>query len=97
MAETLSFLERVRQQLAEFHPMERQLAEFVLDFPGDLASYAANELAALSGVSNATVSRFIKRSSITRPTAPAPVPVTLATNRSRPANRCQRLSLQRLP
>lgn len=58
---SLSFLARVRQHLAEFHPMERQLAEFVLDFPGDLASYAANELAALSGVSNATVSRFIKR------------------------------------
>lgn len=56
-----SFLARVRQHLAEFHPMERQLAEFVLDFPGDLASYAANELATLSGVSNATVSRFIKR------------------------------------
>lgn len=41
--------------------MERQLAEFVLDFPGDLASYAASELASLAGVSNATVTRFIKR------------------------------------
>lgn len=41
--------------------MERQLAEFVLDFPGDLASYAASELAALAKVSNATVTRFIKR------------------------------------
>ena len=41
--------------------MERKLAEFVLDFPGDLASYAANELASLAGVSNATVTRFIKR------------------------------------
>jgi DNA-binding MurR/RpiR family transcriptional regulator len=56
-----SFLTRVRQNLATFHPMERQLAEFVLDFPGDLASYAASELAALAGVSNATVTRFIKR------------------------------------
>jgi DNA-binding MurR/RpiR family transcriptional regulator len=56
-----SFLTRVRQNLATFHPMERQLAEFVLDFPGDLPSYAASELAALAGVSNATVSRFIKR------------------------------------
>ncbi len=56
-----SFLTRVRQNLAAFHPMERRLAEFVLDFPGDLPSYAANELAALAGVSNATVTRFIKR------------------------------------
>jgi DNA-binding MurR/RpiR family transcriptional regulator len=56
-----SFLTRVRQNLAAFHPMERRLAEFVLDFPGDLPSYAASELAALAGVSNATVTRFIKR------------------------------------
>ena len=41
--------------------MERKLAEFVLDFPGDLPSYAASELAKLAGVSNATVTRFIKR------------------------------------
>ncbi|MCU0957134.1 MAG: MurR/RpiR family transcriptional regulator [Hydrogenophaga sp.] len=58
---TTSFLSRVRQNLGTFHPMERQLAEFVLDFPGDLASYAASELASLAGVSNATVTRFIKR------------------------------------
>lgn len=57
----ISFLSRVRQSLDAFHPMERQLAEFVLDFPGDLASYAASELASLAGVSNATVTRFIKR------------------------------------
>ena len=56
-----SFLSRVRQNLTAFHPMERRLAEFVLDFPGDLASYAASELARLAGVSNATVTRFIKR------------------------------------
>lgn len=60
-ATTISFLSRVRQNLGAFHPMERQLAEFVLDFPGDLPSYAASELAALAGVSNATVTRFIKR------------------------------------
>jgi DNA-binding MurR/RpiR family transcriptional regulator len=60
-ADTTSFLTRVRQNLGAFHPMERQLAEFVLDFPGDLPSYAASELASLAGVSNATVTRFIKR------------------------------------
>lgn len=55
------FLARVRDGLAGFHPMEHRLAEFVLDFPGELASYTASELAALAGVSNATVSRFIRR------------------------------------
>ena len=57
----LPFLTRVRENLGQFHPMERRLAEFVLDFPGDLASYNATELATLAGVSNATVTRFIKR------------------------------------
>lgn len=56
-----TFLARVRLGLATFRPMERRLAEFVIDFPGELASYAASELAALAGVSNATVSRFIRR------------------------------------
>jgi len=56
-----SFLTRIRHSLPSFHPMERRLAEFILDFPGDLASYTASELGALAGVSNATVSRFIKR------------------------------------
>lgn len=56
-----SFLARVRAQRDAFHPMERRLADFVLEFPGDLASYAASELADLAGVSNATVTRFIRR------------------------------------
>ena len=37
------------------------MADFVLDFPGDMASYGASELARLAGVSNATVTRFIQR------------------------------------
>src|SRR6218665_551596 len=56
-----TFLARVRDQLASFHPMERRLAEFVIDFPGDLASYSATELASLAGVSNATGSRVFTR------------------------------------
>lgn len=55
------FLMRVRENVANLHPTERKLAEFVLDFPGELASYAASELARLAGVSNATVTRFIRR------------------------------------
>jgi DNA-binding MurR/RpiR family transcriptional regulator len=56
-----SFLARVRSRLADLHPAERRLADFVLDFPGELASYSASELAHLANVSNATVSRFVRR------------------------------------
>lgn len=56
-----SFLGRVRDALADLHPTERRLAEFVLDFPGEIAAYSATELAKLANVSNATVSRFIRR------------------------------------
>ncbi|MDR0215099.1 MAG: MurR/RpiR family transcriptional regulator [Comamonas sp.] len=56
-----SFVRRVRSQLESLSAAERRLADFMLEFPGELASYAASELAALAGVSNATVSRFIRR------------------------------------
>ena len=56
-----SLLTRVRDQLHELPPTERRLAEVVLEFPGELASYSASELAVLANVSNATVSRFIRR------------------------------------
>ncbi|WP_432695701.1 MurR/RpiR family transcriptional regulator [Marinobacterium sp. YM272] len=56
-----SFLSRVRAILPELHPAERRLGDFVCDFPGEVASYSAQELAALAHVSKATVSRFIQR------------------------------------
>lgn len=56
-----SFVHRVRAQLESLPATERQLADFLLEFPGELASYAGNELANLAGVSPATVSRFIRR------------------------------------
>src|SRR5215210_8693870 len=56
-----SLLSRIREQLHELPPTERRLADLVLDFPGELASYSASELAMLANVSNATVSRFIRR------------------------------------
>jgi DNA-binding MurR/RpiR family transcriptional regulator len=56
-----SFVRRVRSQLDQLSATERQLADFVLEFPGELASYAGNELAELAGVSPSTVSRFIRR------------------------------------
>ncbi len=55
------FLPRVRAALPKLHRAERKLGRFLLDFPGDLASYDAQELARLSGVSKATVSRFVRR------------------------------------
>jgi len=56
-----SFLNRVRDSLDTLHPTERRLAVFLLNFPGELAAYTAQELAALASVSAPTVSRFIKR------------------------------------
>lgn len=55
------FLDRIRTALAELQPAERRLGTFLLDFPGDMASYDAQELARLSDVSKATVSRFIRK------------------------------------
>ena len=57
----LSFLARVRESLSTLNPAERRLGEFVCDFPAELASYSASELATMAQVSNATVSRFVKR------------------------------------
>ncbi|WP_349371701.1 MurR/RpiR family transcriptional regulator [Salinarimonas sp.] len=56
-----SFLARVRAALPRLHPTERRLADFVLSFPGELASYTATELARLANVSNATVTRFVRK------------------------------------
>lgn len=56
-----SFLSRVRSILPELSPAERRLGEFVCDFPGEVATYSAQELAALAHVSKATVSRFVQR------------------------------------
>lgn len=59
--EKSSFLGAVRESLSRMPPTERRLAEFLLSFPGELASYNASELAKLANVSNATVSRFVQR------------------------------------
>jgi len=56
-----SFLERVRRALPELHPAERRLGAFLAEFPGEIASYDAQELARLARVSKATVSRFVRR------------------------------------
>jgi DNA-binding MurR/RpiR family transcriptional regulator len=56
-----SFLSRVRKILPDLHPAELKLGELVCDFPGEIASYSASELANLAEVSNATVTRFVRR------------------------------------
>ena len=58
---TVPFFARVRETLDAFSPTERKLAQVVLDYPINLAGYSASELAQLTGVSNATVTRFIRR------------------------------------
>lgn len=55
------FLARVTDALPDLHPSERKLADLVLDFPGEIAGYTAGEIAELANVSNATVSRFVRR------------------------------------
>src|SRR5215207_4977688 len=52
---------RLRAQYEQLSPAERRLADAVLNFPGDLASYSATELAAIAEVSNTAVSRFVRR------------------------------------
>lgn len=62
MSETPSTLEsRIGRAYADLPPNEQRLADTILSFPGELASYSANELAELAGVSAATASRFFKR------------------------------------
>lgn len=56
-----TFMARVRAILPDLHPTERRLAEAMLDFPGDMAGYSASEIAELAEVSNATVSRFVRK------------------------------------
>lgn len=58
---SVPFFARVRAALDSFSPTERKLAQVVLDYPINLAGYSASELAQLTGVSNATVTRFIRR------------------------------------
>jgi len=55
------FTERVQALYASLPSGERKVADLVLDFPGEIAAYAASEIAGLSGVSKATVTRFFRR------------------------------------
>ncbi|EIV3799945.1 TPA: MurR/RpiR family transcriptional regulator HpxU [Klebsiella aerogenes] len=53
--------ERLKAQYASLSPQEQRVADFIVDHFDDLISYNSAELAQLSGVSKATVSRLFKR------------------------------------
>jgi DNA-binding MurR/RpiR family transcriptional regulator len=52
---------RLRECYSELSPQEQRVASFIMDHFDDLVSYNSAELARLSGVSKATVSRLFKR------------------------------------
>ena len=52
---------RLRECYNELSPQEQRVASFIMDHFDDLMSYNSAELARLSGVSKATVSRLFKR------------------------------------
>lgn len=56
-----TFVSRIRASLSLLHPSERRLADTLLSFSGEVASYSATELAQLANVSNATVTRFVRK------------------------------------
>ncbi|MOA05384.1 putative DNA-binding transcriptional regulator [compost metagenome] len=53
--------ERLRGEYPQLTPQEQRVADFIFDHFDDLISYNSAELARLSGVSKATVSRLFKR------------------------------------
>lgn len=53
--------ERLRESYHDLSPQEQRVAAFIVDHFDDLISYNSAELARLSGVSKATVSRLFRR------------------------------------
>jgi len=54
-------IEKIREHYENLPSSERPLADLLLEFPGDVTLYAAGELAARAGVSNAAATRLFKR------------------------------------
>src|ERR1700712_4280395 len=52
---------RIESGYADLSPQEQRAADFMRDHLADLAVYNATEVASLSGVSKATVSRLYRR------------------------------------
>ncbi|GMG84314.1 hypothetical protein LNKW23_35290 [Paralimibaculum aggregatum] len=60
-AEAETPTERIHRVYDELPEGERKAADLVLDRPGELALWSASELAGKAGISNATVTRFVRR------------------------------------
>ncbi|CAN5150488.1 MurR/RpiR family transcriptional regulator HpxU [soil metagenome] len=58
---TASLAERIEGSYRELSPQEQRAADFMRDHLDDLAVYNATEVATLSGVSKATISRLYRR------------------------------------
>ncbi|MCK0104237.1 MurR/RpiR family transcriptional regulator [Pseudohalocynthiibacter sp. F2068] len=56
-----SLTQRIHKVYGELPNGERRAADKVLDMPGELAIWSASELAKQAKVSNATISRFVRR------------------------------------
>lgn len=52
---------RIQQAQDQLPKAEKQLADLILEAPGQMASYSATEISRMAGVSNATVSRLVRR------------------------------------
>ena len=52
---------RIHRVYADLPEGERKAADLILDMPSELSVWSASELAEQAGVSNATISRFIRR------------------------------------
>ena len=61
LTDSTAFLARLRQHLEHLSPTEKKLALLILDTPISLGSYSASELAQITDVSNATITRFVRR------------------------------------
>ncbi|UHA74413.1 MurR/RpiR family transcriptional regulator [Paenibacillus sp. 481] len=55
-----NILHAIRQQLDALHQQERKLADYILQFPGNVVTMGITDLAEQSGASAATVTRFCK-------------------------------------
>ncbi|MCL5776537.1 MurR/RpiR family transcriptional regulator [Limibaculum sp. FT325] len=56
-----SIVEMIHRAYDGLSARERQVADFILESPGEISMYPASELARLVGVSNSTVTRFVQR------------------------------------
>lgn len=56
-----AIVDAIHEVYDRFSSQEKKVADLVLESPGELSIYAATELAKLAGVSNATITRFVRR------------------------------------